>query len=175
MNGKFQIRLLKKQDYGVLLQWANDQETRFNSRNVSFINKPQHTKWFNSIYKERSHNPALICLSSCRARVGVIRFTRDSNVKSKWEIHFTVSPKYRGRGFAQPMLENALEWFHQTKPNQVIYAKVKISNLKSLKVLQSIGFKKARSLKTASGLVRLFLPLGRKNRSVAVQKIERKS
>jgi len=157
INHRLSIRKVTKQDNFALLKWANDLETRNNSFNGSPITKHQHKKWFTAIFKERCRNPALICLKNGRARVGIIRFTRTFQKKNSWEIHFTVAPKYRGQGLAQPMLENALRWFRQTKPKQLIYAKVKTSNLKSLKVLQPIGFKKLKLSKTFPGLILLRL------------------
>lgn len=159
LNNKIQVRLLKKKDSGVLLKWANDQETRHNSCSASFINKAQHKKWFKEIFKKRFLNPALICLRAGRSRVGVIRFTRPLKSQSKWEIHFTVSPRFRGQGLARPMLKSAIEWFGKTRPNVVVYAKVKKSNFKSLKTLESIGFKKKQSFKNATGLVVLLLSI----------------
>lgn len=158
IKNKLRIRPLKKRDSSTLLKWANDIETRYNSLNQQHITKCQHKQWFAEVYKERICNPALICLKGDRSRLGVIRFNRLSGLKNCWEVHFTVSPKYRGKGFARPMLKNALTWFRQAKPNQVVYANVKSSNHKSLKVLQSIGFIKKTQLIKSSDLVRLRLP-----------------
>jgi len=158
INHRLSIRKVSKQDNSALLKWAKDLETRNNSFHGSPITKHQHRKWFTATFKEQCRNPALICLKNGRARVGIIRFTRKPQKKNSWEIHFTVAPKYRGQGFAQPMLKNALGWFRQAKPNQVIYAKVKSLNFKSLKVLQSIGFIKETQIKKTSDLVRLWLP-----------------
>jgi RimJ/RimL family protein N-acetyltransferase len=90
-------------------------------------------------------------------RVGIIRFTRLFQNKNKWEIHFTVAPKYRGKGYSKPMLSKALEWFRQVSPHQVVYAQVKAQNLKSLKALKSVGFTKDKKLKTPRTLIRLRL------------------
>jgi len=163
INNTFSIRQVIKQDNFALFQWANDLETRNSSFHRSSITKHQHKKWFTKLFKERNRNPVLICLKSGRARVGVIRFTRLFQKKNTWEIHFTVAPKYRGHGFAKPMLENALRWFRQINPKQVVYAKVKTSNLKSLKVLQSIGFKRKKILKTLPSLILLRLASRIKN------------
>jgi len=158
LKNRLRIRSIKKEDSPALWKWANNKETRSNSMNQKHITECQHKQWFAAIYKERMSNPSIICLKGDSSRVGVIRFTRLSGEKNGWEVHFTVSPKYRGQGFAQPMLKNALEWFRQAKPNQIVYAKVKSLNLKSLKVLQSIGFIRETPLKTSSDLVRLRLP-----------------
>jgi len=167
VKNRLRIRVIKKEDCSALLKWANNKQTRNNSINRSLITKYQHKQWFARIFNERSRNPALICLKDAKERLGVIRFTRLSDVKNDWEIHFTVNPKYRGLGFAQPMLVSALGWFRQSKPNQPVYAHVKALNIKSLKVLRSIGFKKETSLRISSDLVRLRLP-GRHKRSVSL-------
>jgi len=162
INHRLSIRKVTKQDTFALLKWANDLETRNSSFNRSSITKHQHKKWFAGIFKEQYRNPALICLKNGRARVGIIRFTRKPQKKNSWEIHFTVNPKYRGQGFARPMIENALRWLRETMPKHLVYAKVKTSNLKSLKVLQSIGFKKTKLSETSSGLILLRLSVRRK-------------
>ncbi|MBU6149354.1 MAG: GNAT family N-acetyltransferase [Verrucomicrobia bacterium] len=141
-----------------MLQWANDQETRFFSCDPSLINERQHIKWFKDTFRSRNINPALICMLNDRSPLGVIRFTQALKETREWEIHFTLSPKHRGQGFAKPMLEEALRWFFRKKQNQAVFARVMVSNLKSLKVLQSMGFRKKRSPQTASNFVHLLLP-----------------
>ena len=163
ISRRLSIRQVTKRDKYALLRWANNLETRKCSFRRSPITKDQHKKWFTGIFKERCRNPALICLKNGRARIGIIRFTRlFQRKKNNWEIHFTVNPKYRGQGFAQPMLENALRWFRQAMPNQLVYAKVKTSNQKSLKVLQAIGFKREKILKTLPDLILLRLSVRQK-------------
>ncbi|NBX70064.1 MAG: N-acetyltransferase [Proteobacteria bacterium] len=165
IKNRLSIRQIKKQDTSVLFKWASDIETRNSSFNPSRITKYQHKKWFAKIFKERDRNPALICLKNGRSRVGVIRFTRLAKRKNYWEIHFTVAPRYRGQGFSKLMLESALGWFCQTKPEQFVHARVKALNHKSLNVLQSLGFKKEKSSKMPNGLIQLWLPSRQRNAS----------
>lgn len=166
---KLSIRQVTKQDNSALLKWANDIETRNCSLNPSRITSYQHKEWFNKIFKERDSNPALICLKNGRSRVGVIRFTRLAKRAKYWEIHFTVAPRYRGQGFSKPMLERALGWFCQTKPEQVVHARVSALNHKSLNVLQSLGFKKEKPSKAPNDLIQLWLPSRQRNADRSLQ------
>ncbi len=89
--------------------------------------------------------------------MGVVRFSCLPNNKKKWEIHFTLAPKARGKRLAQPMLEKALKKFQQENMGRAVYAQAFRSNLKSLKLLSSLGFKKQRPLRKTSHLVYLRL------------------
>ena len=157
IKNKLQLRSLERNDREILFQWANDKVTRRNSISQSIINKKEHKQWFAGILKNQTRNTVFICIKGKKTRVGVVRFSCLKNNKKKWEIHFTLAPKHRGKRLAQPMLEKALKKFQQKNLSRAVYAKVFASNWKSLKLLYSLGFKKQRFLKKSSRLVCLRL------------------
>ena len=146
----------------MLYAWANDKDTRQNSLSSRQVGEKEHYQWFAKIYGNQDHQPALICVKNGKARLGIIRFTFSPQKKLVWEIHFTIAPRFRGRGYAIPMLKKAIKWFRYHKANDTIFAQVKESNLKSLKALQSAGFKEQKMRKTKSGLITLRLPIREK-------------
>lgn len=146
----------------VLYAWANDKDTRQSSYSLRQVGKREHYQWFAKIYGNQDHQPALICVKNGKARLGIVRFSFLPGKKLFWEIHFTIAPRFRGRGYAIPMLKKAIKWFRYHKTNYTIIAQVKNSNHKSLKSLQSVGFKEQKMRNPKSGLITLRLPIREK-------------
>lgn len=157
IKNKLYIRSIQRLDQSILFKWTNDRETRGSSLNPRLIKYWRHKLWFSGILNSRYKNPALICLKKGKVRIGIIRFTRLPKLKNKWEIHFTVAPRYRGMGLAKAMLEKALRWFRRDHHNQIVIARVKKDNLKSLNVLISLGFAQQKIGTCKSDLIHLRL------------------
>ena len=141
-------------------QCANDRTTRKNSFQKKIIGKKEHEKWFLSILRQVDKNMAFIFCGPNRIRLGIVRFSRTRLSQKKWEIHFTISPRMRGKGFAKPMIIRGLLALNKIAPESVLLARVKKENERSLRVLQSLGFRPMAPKNSAHGGVRLFLRLG---------------
>lgn len=79
--------------------------------------------------------------------IGSVRLSRSSG--RDWEIHFSLDPRYRGKGWAKKLVGIALEKKAIVAGGSRVAARVKKSNLASLKTLLQSGFKKSGGLRKA--------------------------
>jgi len=160
-----QLRFWKTQDQSVILNWRNHQETRKNSLNRKKIQKAKHATWFHSVLTNPKRHLGFLAYNCKKQKIGVVRFSRRKKGQT-WEIHFIVAPKNRGHGLAQGMIQKAIKKIKKRLPNTYLTAKVKLTNPKSLHILESLGFKKT---KTKNGIRHLRLC----DRSKTESKIEK--
>lgn len=132
-------------DESKILSWANDKKSRENSLHCKPISPRKHKAWFRSILKSPETHLGFLCVDGRQKGVGVIRFSRQGPQEKIWEIHFNLAPERRGKGLARPMLKKALTGFKRKDPQIRLMAKVKTHNLKSLHLLESLGFRKIRN------------------------------
>lgn len=147
---------MRGRDREIVRRWANDRTTRRNSFRKGLIPKENHARWFRSILDQPDKNRAFLCLGANRERVGIVRFSRIQG-KAAWEIHFTVSPRMRGKGLAGPMIQKALRKMRGTLPRSAFVARVKKQNHKSLRILKFLGFEAVAGKSTARGMLILTL------------------
>jgi RimJ/RimL family protein N-acetyltransferase len=65
-----------------------------------------------------------------------VRFEFENN---QWLIDYSIGKSYRGKGFGKLMLKEILNYFKTSEP---IIAYVKIENIASAKIFNSLGFQK---------------------------------
>lgn len=165
LSPKLKIRLLAKKDKEIVLKWANERVTRRFSLNPKKIGETQHERWFQTILRSRSANPAFIIQNENRVRIGIVRFSQFGEMSKKWKIHFTVAPEQRGKGLAAPMIRKAMRRLFKNHPRSKVCAIVKKHNYRSRDVLRSLGFRVLRKNKKNRNIFQLeFGPL-KKNRS----------
>jgi RimJ/RimL family protein N-acetyltransferase len=82
-----------------------------------------------------------------RGPIGTVRLSRSTG--SDWEIHFSLDRKYRGKGWAKKLVGFALKKAAILTGGCRVNARVKKSNLASLKTLLKTGFKKKEESRKA--------------------------
>lgn len=117
----------------ILFDWANESTLRANSFNNEKISIIDHFTWFNNkILSEDSH--IYILTDLYKSYIGHIRVDK---VDEYFEIGFSISNAYRGRGLGNKIVQLLL-----TEMGNVNYlAKVKTGNVASKKVFINNGFK----------------------------------
>lgn len=117
----------------ILFEWANESTVRANSFNNEKISIIDHFNWFNNkIMCEDAH--IYILTDLYKSYIGQIRVDK---VDEYFEIGFSISNAYRGRGFGNKIVQLLL-----TEMGNVNYlAKVKTGNVASKKVFINNGFK----------------------------------
>jgi UDP-2,4-diacetamido-2,4,6-trideoxy-beta-L-altropyranose hydrolase len=131
------VRYVKPQDEGLLLEWANDSETRRNSLSPDRIAAETHHAWFVNYLSRSDDRRLCIVETTDGVALGQVRFTRH---EQDWEVHYAIGPAYRGRGLGRPLLEAALESLSSDIPGVAIFGRVKDSNLRSRRIFESLGF-----------------------------------
>ena len=121
-------------DIKLLFDWANDLDVRQNAINTQLISWEGHQKWFQNRL-ESSISKIFIFLID-EQPIGQVRFEFEKN---QWLIDYSIDKLYRGKGLGKLMLKEILSYF---KTNEPIIAYVKIENIASAKIFNSLGFKK---------------------------------
>ena len=116
----------------ILFDWANGPTVRANSFNNEKISIIDHFKWFNN--KINSENSRIYILTDLyKSNIGQIRVDK---IDDYFEIGFSISNAYRGRGLGNKIVELLLNELG----NVNYLAKVKNGNVASKKVFINNGF-----------------------------------
>nr|MBA3704600.1 GNAT family N-acetyltransferase [Bacteroidota bacterium] len=132
------IRLAEQKDVLTYFKWVNDSNVRINSIRSSTISMKDHKTWFHS--KLKNKNSLLYLISKNGIPLGQVRFDKE---KSSAEIDYSIGKAYRGKGYGEIILKNAIKEYFIKFPKDKIIAKAKESNIPSNRVFKKLGFKKA--------------------------------
>ncbi len=136
-NSPLQVRAVRPEDEELILEWANDPDTRRNAFNPQPIPADVHTAWFRRRLEAADERFYLVETATA-VPVGQVRFAR---VETEWEIHYTVAPAFRGRGIGRSLLAKTLEQFRADVPTcGKIFGRVKPDNIPSRRIFQSLSF-----------------------------------
>ena len=132
-----QVRTASASDEGLLLELANDPVTRQNSFNTNRITLSDHSAWLRSRLGATQWCRIYVVATASGLNVGQVRFER---VKNSWEIGFSLSPLFRGRGMGSALLDAAINNFSRHVPGATLVGLVKRENIVSRKVFERLGF-----------------------------------
>ena len=130
------LRKVNPKDCALLFEWVNDSDVRENALNNQKINWEEHKLWFSSKINDPSSK--IFIFENDNTPVGQIRF--DRKLDGIWDIDYSISKKYRGRGFGKEIVKLSLAEIEGT-----IRAIVKRKNVASGKVFEKLGFKIVKS------------------------------
>lgn len=136
MVNNLRARYARRSDGSCLLDWANDPEARKQSFSQKKITTAQHHQWL----RETLTDPGQRCfiILKGRGKVGLVRFSRCT--PRKWEIHFNMNPRWRGKGLGKAFLRAGISRFRRALPRISLVAQVKPENHRSLRCLVRNGF-----------------------------------
>lgn len=129
-----QIREVRADDEALLLEWANDAETRKNAFSTGPIPAEDHHAWLGKRIGRPDECCFYIVETTDGVPVGQVRFERKAD---SWDVDYALAPVFRGRGLGAPLLKIAM---HKLGNNRVVSAQVKRKNIASQKVFVSLGF-----------------------------------
>ncbi|WP_096697336.1 UDP-2,4-diacetamido-2,4,6-trideoxy-beta-L-altropyranose hydrolase [Polaromonas sp. AER18D-145] len=124
-------------DEDILLEWANEPTTRRNALVPAKIDSTTHHQWFQRRLENKAGCRIYIAETDEGLSAGQVRLER---VENSWEVHYALSPAFRGRGLGRQMLEQALAKFIDEIGDASIFGRVKSDNRPSLRVFDSLGF-----------------------------------
>lgn len=130
-------RLATPLDEDLLLGWVNDPATRSNALVPAEIDSKTHHEWFHRRLANKAGCRIYIIETDEGLSAGQVRLER---VESSWEVHYALSPAFRGRGLGRQLLEQALARFIDEIGDAAIFGRVKSDNLPSLRIFDSLGF-----------------------------------
>lgn len=124
-------------DEALLLEWANDPQTRNNAFNPKPIAPDEHRSWFRTRLRRPDDCVMWVFESTVGIPVGQVRFDRR---ESCFEISYSVASAFRGRGVGAIMLGAAVEAFREARPGVPLIGQVKPDNPASRRIFEQLGF-----------------------------------
>lgn len=131
------LRRATVEDEILLLEWANDPETRRNAFSSGQIAVEEHRAWFARRLADPSTCLMIFVESPSGIAVGHVRFDRTGE---DWIISYMLGPQFRRRGLGRRILELALEEAAREVPSGGYVALVKVDNQASLRIFEQLGF-----------------------------------
>lgn len=131
------LRKAVENDTKDLFDWRNDQDTRNASIDDRPINYQDHEKWMKNVINDR--NRLLYIAEEKGAKIGMVRFDIEGEIA---EVSINLAPNMRGKGYGARLLDMAHQKLNAEKKNLVVSAKVKASNMASIKTFLKAGYKK---------------------------------
>ena len=132
------VRRAAASDEVLLLEWANDPETRRNSFSNKVITSDEHHAWFHKQLGDVKRCCFFIIEDPEKNSIGQVRFEREH--KRKFSVSYSLSKGCRGKDMGRRMLEVALEKFLTNRKKIIIVARVKRDNIPSQKIFQKLNF-----------------------------------
>jgi UDP-2,4-diacetamido-2,4,6-trideoxy-beta-L-altropyranose hydrolase len=129
-------RLAQPSDEELLLHWANDPLVRQNSFSQAAISALAHHSWF---HQRLASNASRIYIleTELKRPVGQVRFELDGNA---WAINYTIDASCRNRGLGRKLLSTAITALARDVGPTPVTASVKVDNIASRRVFESLGF-----------------------------------
>ena len=139
MKYLLKFRKIYEKDKEDILSWRNHPVSRKNSFNNKLISSKEHSKWFAKIKKKENYN--YIALLNNK-KIGFINY---QNIKpNKFLVSINLKPNLRNKGYGSKILSNTSNLIISSSLNTKIYAKIKNSNLQSIKAFEKANYRKYR-------------------------------
>lgn len=135
------ISLAKESDVLDLFELANDYVVRQNSFNSEKIELENHKKWFSMKLKDQ--NCYFYIIRENTDFVGFVRFDLENieEKKDQFIVGIGIVEKYRGRGLASKIIDDASLQLLSSRKNAQIIAHIKENNQSSLKAFLKANYK----------------------------------
>ena len=132
------VRLANLSDSKEVFNWRNDITTRKMSHTNDIIDWQEHNHWFDSNLESKSQCLLICYIEETHEKVAAVRFNLQNNIAI---ISINLSPSMRGKGFAVPCLNEAIDYFiSKFSSLSIIEAEIKPVNLASIKAFEAVGF-----------------------------------
>ena len=131
------VRKATLADESLLLAWANDPATRANAFSGSQITSQAHGQWFRSRVHNSDDYHLYIVETIEGEAIGQVRFER---VETTWAVDYSLASVFRERGLGKHLLDAALLRLCIEESDPFVLGEVKVDNLASCKVFESLAF-----------------------------------
>jgi UDP-2,4-diacetamido-2,4,6-trideoxy-beta-L-altropyranose hydrolase len=132
------VREAAVRDEDLLLEWANDPQTRRNSFNRAIIGAEEHHQWLCHRLRPGQRGLLLVIETQDGVPLATVRF---DPIATGWRLNYSVGAQYRGRGLGGPVLERAMAALARSRPEaSSLVARVMAANQPSHRVFRRLGF-----------------------------------
>lgn len=130
------LRIATIDDAARLFAWRRDASTREASLDQKLFSFKEHLKWFNSV--PGSQMRLFVANDTSRGVwIGTARLDVNKNTAT---VSITVDPLHRGRGYASLILQEMVAIAKDLRIESLV-AKIKATNVASLRAFWAIGFR----------------------------------
>lgn len=138
---KLIIRDVNFNDINLIFEWSNDDLVRINAKQQGKIPYHEHVAWFSKYIAPTAHKIYIIS-SGLGENIGMVRF--DSIGKSKFQLTYSLSNRWRGMGLSLGMIKLAIAKLKLDSNHNTIkiFADVRLKNTASLTTLLKAKFQK---------------------------------
>lgn len=131
------FRRAEEADSELILEWANDVQTRRQSFHSEFIDSETHRKW----YAESLQNPNRELWICCHGKTPIGLFRLDLRAGGEYEISYSIAPQQRNRGYGGAMLALGETLAKEKHPKlRRLLAEVKPDNGASRHLFEKLGY-----------------------------------
>ena len=131
----FNLRKIKISDWELLLNWRNDDNTRYWFFNESIVDKESHIKYIKNIVNSNHINQYILFINDKPA--GTIKSTYNDGI---YMLSYSIDNKFRKKGLSIIMMH----LFLYNKQGTFI-CKIKKTNISSTKMVERVGYVKELS------------------------------
>lgn len=125
------LRKVTFEDWPLLLEWRNDEETRNNSHTTALVAEESHKNWLKHALEDSSKQ--LYIAEEDGIPVGTVRADFDEALND-YLLSWTTSPDARGKGTGKRMVKTLVDLL-----NTRIRAEIKSGNTASVKIAEFAG------------------------------------
>ena len=125
------LRKVKFEDWPMLLEWRNDEETRKNSHSTEPVAEASHKTWLNKVLADP--NTQLFIAEKNGIPVGTTRADFHES-QNDYLLSWTIAPHARGKGIGKLMVKAMAD-----RLNGRIRAEIKSGNIASIKIAEFAG------------------------------------
>ncbi|GMA62047.1 GNAT family N-acetyltransferase [Alicyclobacillus fastidiosus] len=130
---RLSLKTMTDVDLPVIETWFDDKDTK---KRISIDNLKT---WFDHVLNNEHYFVSLACLD--RTSIGMVMLEIYDNHSAA--VAFLIAAQYRGRGYSKQMLQMALD--KMVSEDLIVTASVETDNYRSIRCLESSGFKRASS------------------------------
>jgi RimJ/RimL family protein N-acetyltransferase len=141
---KLIARTVSLDDADLILEWRNSIDARMMSRNSDPISVIEHYDWLNKWLGGENRGYFWI-YSQGGKNIGYVRLDSTES-KQQFEISIFIEANSRGQGMGKMLLEDSIARLFAIEKNVFVKATVLNSNLASMKLFHSFGFRFAESV-----------------------------
>lgn len=135
---RLKLKKVEQEDCKLLWHWANDPVVRA----ASFLSEPisleDHLRWFNNKMNLSGYYH-FIAYNTQDEPIGQVRFDIDEQLQSI--VSISLASNQRHQGYGKLVLKMAIEELSKYILVSSIQAFIKVDNLASIKLFESVGFK----------------------------------
>lgn len=140
-TGMIGFRVIEKSDLEIIRNEHNDESVLYMLGDPYIVTEYQQLKWWENISSSRTNTSYLLYMDNPSNIIGIWRLQNFDITNRSAEVGIDIFRKFRGRGLAVSSYKMAIKYLFESLNVNCIYARAGEYNEKSLRSLQSAGFK----------------------------------